>query len=66
MENLKEENLKNYIDMTTRLVRADYHGTFMTTINRGVIVMAVKNDKIKFDKENYEEYKNRIGSVKTL
>lgn len=62
---MKEENLKNYIDMITRLVRTDYYGEFMTTINRGVITMAVKNDKIKFDKQNYEEYKNRIGRVKT-
>lgn len=59
---MKEENLKNYIHMITQLVRSGYHGEFTTTINRGIITMAVKNDKIKFDNQNYEEYKNRIDN----
>lgn len=59
---MKDEHLKNYIHMITELVHSDYHGEITTTFNRGVITMAGKKDKIKFDNQNFKEYKDRIDN----
>lgn len=57
---MKEECLKNYIEFITDLVVTDYHGEIETTFNRGIITIGGKYDKIKFDNQNYKEYKDKI------
>lgn len=57
---MKDEQLTNYIEFITNLVKNDYHGELITIFNRGNITIGRKSDNIKFDKQNYADYKNRI------
>jgi len=59
---MKEKQLENYIDFITGLVRSDYHGEVITSFNRGNITISRKSDNIKFDNQNYDDYKKRISS----
>jgi len=59
---MKEEHLQNYIEFVTNLVYTDYHGEITTTFNRGIITIGGKYDKIKFDNQNYKEYKTKISN----
>ena len=57
---MKEEQLKNYIDFITGLVDSGYHGEVVTSFNRGNITISRKNDNIKFDNQNYADYKTSM------
>lgn len=59
---MKEEAFENFNDFIKDLVYTDYHGEITVKFHQGIISVAEKTDKIKFDIQNYRVYKNRINN----
>ncbi len=55
---MENEELKNFIDFVTNLVKKKWYGKLEVKIDKGNINIAEKIDKIKFDKRSYSEYKS--------